>query len=91
MSSARKYRPSASFWEAARIAIDTDASGAISSTKLLGLCQAALLTQDVLGNGTKATFHDFTGLSVNSQAVTEPYLVTLPSLQTCPPHVPYDK
>ncbi len=73
---------------AARIAIDTDAAGSADSAKLLGFCQGALLTQDVLKNGQMATFHDFAGLNV-SPAVTEPYLVTLPSLGTCPPHEAY--
>ena len=70
---------------AARIALDTDASGTVASARLLGLCQGALRTEDVLQNGKPTTFHDFAGLNAGP-TVTEPYLVTLPGLSTCPPN-----
>ncbi len=71
---------------AAPLAFPPDAGGRLKTTTLLDFCQGRLRTEQILGKQT--TFHDFAGLrpgESEGSSVTEPYLITIPKLQTCPP------
>jgi hypothetical protein len=73
---------------AARYTLEFDAEGKFVAAKLAGMCQGRQVTQDVQGIG-RATFHDFSGVKPGRSGVTEPYLLEVPGLPTCPEHVAF--
>ncbi len=70
---------------AARYAFDFDVASNFSGARLLGLCQGRQVTENVEGFG-KVTVHDFSGIAAGKAGVSEPYLLTVPSLPQCRPH-----
>jgi len=73
---------------AERYALEFDAEGKFVTAKLAGMCQGRQVTQDVQGIG-KASFHDFSGVKSGRSGITEPYLLEVPGLMECPPHVTF--
>jgi hypothetical protein len=75
---------------AARYAFDFDSQGKSAGVRFLGLCQGQLVTREVERLG-KVSFHEFSGVKQNPRGggISEPYLIVVPGLQTCPSHVEF--